>query len=145
MELKSDFFTIQKLEPESSSTLKLVKSKATDDLHDLKRKIVLMDKQECVFVRLDDIVYAEAKGAYTEVHLSTKKTLIVCKNIKTFSERLPDSEFIRVHKSYIININYIEKYVKSDGGYLILENGKNIPVSVRKRQTLQDLVDQWAV
>ena len=71
--------------------------------------------------------------------------MVVCKNMKTFSERLPESEFIRVHKSYIININSIDKYMKSDGGYLILEGGQNIPVSVRKKQTVVDLVEKWAV
>ncbi len=100
----------------------------------MQRKIVVIDKQECVFLKVDDIVCAEANGAYTNIFLVGGKSYIVCKNLKTFSEKLPEEEFYRVHKSYVINVNYIAKYVKSDGGYLILDNGMNIPVSVRKRE-----------
>src|SRR5690606_12151767 len=86
----------------------------------LGRKIVVMDKQECIFLRIDDIAYAEANGAYTDVYLINGKKMLVCKNLKAFSVKLPEDEFLRVHKSYIINVNCISKYVKSDGGYLIL-------------------------
>lgn len=106
------------------------------------RKIVVMDKQECLFLKIDDIMHAEANGAYTKVYLINGKSIIVCKNLKAFSDKLPDSEFIRVHKSFIINTNYINKYVKSDGGYLVMENGKSIPISVRKKETVINFVAQ---
>ena len=143
MELKHNFLNFQEIENKPCKTIALAKPETIN--HRLKRKIIVMDKQECVFLKLDDIIYAEAKGAYTYIYLSNGKKMMVCKNIKTFSERLPESEFIRVHKSYIININSIDKYIKSDGGYLILENGDNIPVSVRKRKIVTEFVEQWSV
>lgn len=143
MNVDIDFFPHNELENSLCKTFEIAKPKAI--VYNLKRKIVVMDKQVCVFLKIDDIAYAEANGAYTIVYFLNGKKMIVCKNMKSFSERLPESEFIRVHKSYIININSIDKYVKSDGGYLILENGQNIPVSVRKRQYVVSLIDQWAV
>lgn len=109
------------------------------------RKVVVMDKQECIFLKMDDISCAEANGAYTNVYLINGKKMVVCKNLKAFSAKLPENEFFRVHKSYIININSISKYVKSDGGYLILDNGKSIPVSVRKKDVLTELVERLAL
>lgn len=111
----------------------------------LQGTIVVMDKQECIFLKTDDIEYAEANGAYTHVFLTNGKELLVCKNLKTFSLKLPEGNFFRIHKSYIVNINAISKYVKSEGGYLILRNGKSIPVSGRKKECLLRLVEQLAL
>lgn len=113
--------------------------------HRLHRKIIVMDKQECLFLKIDQISCAEASGAYTYVYLTDGKKMLVCKNIKAFAEKLPQDEFVRVHKSYIINVNAISKYVKSDGGYLVLDNGKNIPVSVRKKHALTGLLENWSI
>ena len=143
MDFNVDFFPYDDSKNTLCKTIEFAKHKPT--VHNLRRKIVVMDKQACVFLKIDDIAYAEANGSYTNVYFLNGKKMVVCKNMKTFSERLPDSEFIRVHKSYIININSIDKYMKSDGGYLILEGGQNIPVSVRKKQTVVDLVEKWAV
>lgn len=111
----------------------------------ITRKIVVMDKQECIFLKMDDISCAEANGAYTNVYLTNGKKMVICKNLKALSEKLPENEFIRVHKSYVININAISRYVKSDGGYLILESGMNIPVSTRKKDLLINLVEQLSL
>lgn len=107
-----------------------------------QRKIVVTDRQESVFLKVDDIVCAEANGAYTNVFLSNGKSYMVCKNLKTFSEKLPHEDFYRVHKSYVINVNSIAKYIKSDGGYLVLDNGMNVPVSVRKREGFTKMMEE---
>lgn len=138
-----DFFPYNESKNNISKNLELPPSKSFS--HNLRRKIVVMDKQSCVFIKIDDIAYVEANGSYTTVHFLNGENMVVCKNMKTFSERLPESEFVRVHKSYSVNINTIVKYVKSDGGYLILEGGENIPVSMRKKQIIANLIEEWAV
>jgi DNA-binding LytR/AlgR family response regulator len=109
------------------------------------RKIVVMDKQECIFINLGDISYAEASGAYANIYLNNGNKMVISKNLKALAEKLPAEEFIRIHKSYIININSIRKYIKSDGGYIILENNKSIPVSIRKKDVITRLVEQLSL
>lgn len=110
-----------------------------------EQKIVVMDKQECIFLKVKNICYIEANGAYSNIYLQDGKKMVVSKNVKVFAEKLSESSFCRIHKSYLININFISKYVKSDGGYLIMENGASIPVSVRRKDSLLHLVGQLAL
>jgi two-component system, LytTR family, response regulator len=110
-----------------------------------EQKIVVMDKQECIFLKVKNICYIEANGAYSNIYLQDGKKMVVSKNVKVFAEKLSESSFCRIHKSYLININFISKYVKSDGGYLIMENGASIPVSVRRKESLLHLVEQLAL
>ncbi|WMJ72317.1 LytTR family DNA-binding domain-containing protein [Cytophagaceae bacterium ABcell3] len=107
-----------------------------------QKRIVVMDKHECVFLNVEDIMFAEADGGYTRLHLNNGKCLLVSRNLKALSERLSPETFLRIHKSFIININTISKYIKSEGGYVVLTNGKHIPVSVRKKELLLDLIEQ---
>ncbi len=121
-----------------------------NDLNNLEQetheqKIVVMDKQECIFLKVKNICYIEADGAYSNIYLQDGKKMVVSKNVKVFAEKLSEASFCRIHKSYLININFISKYVKSDGGYLIMENGASIPVSVRKKDSLLHLVEQLAL
>jgi two-component system, LytTR family, response regulator len=121
-----------------------------NDLNNLEQetreqKIVVMDKQECIFLKVKNICYIEADGAYSNIYLQDGKKMVVSKNVKVFAEKLSESSFCRIHKSYLININFISKYVKSDGGYLIMENGASIPVSVRRKESLLHLVEQLAL
>lgn len=90
------------------------------NLHSNKsKKIGLSGVSSVVFVDLDEILFFQAEGAYTKVFLKDGKFILASKSLKHFEQALADSlEFYRCHKSYIVNINYITEYVKSDGGYL---------------------------
>ncbi|HTF80073.1 MAG TPA: LytTR family DNA-binding domain-containing protein [Cytophagales bacterium] len=111
----------------------------------INQKIVVMDKQECIFLKVQNICYIEANGAYSNIFLYDGRKMVVSKNVKVFAEKLSDKMFCRTHKSYLINLNFISKYVKSDGGYLIMENGASIPVSSRKRESILQLVEQLSL
>ncbi|MFL0132424.1 LytR/AlgR family response regulator transcription factor, partial [Tenacibaculum maritimum] len=62
--------------------------------------------------------------------------ILVAKTLKYFADMLKEFQFLRVHQSHLINIQYVKEFIKSDGGYLILKNKDSIPVSVRKRNEL---------
>jgi two-component system LytT family response regulator len=83
-----------------------------------------------------DILYCKADDNYTEIYLSTNKRKIVSKTLKYFEEALKDSGFARVHKSYLINVNQVVKYVKGKGGSVVLSNGKEVMVSASKKSGL---------
>ena len=83
-----------------------------------------------------DIIYCKADDNYTEIYLEKKK-LLVSKTLKYFEDALEAFPFVRIHKSYLVNINAVIKYRKGKGGSVILSNGKELSVSAsRKRQLL---------
>ena len=87
-------------------------------------------------VNISDIIHCEADKNYTTVYLVNRKNVIVSRSLKEFDDDLCPSGFIRVHQSHIVNPAYISKYVKGDGGYLVMSDGIEIPVSIRKKEAL---------
>ena len=83
-----------------------------------------------------DILYCKADDNYTEIYLNTNKKKIVSKTLKYFEDALTDSGFARVHKSYLVNVNEVVKYVKGKGGSVVLSNGKQVMVSASKKSDL---------
>ncbi|XCF06995.1 LytTR family DNA-binding domain-containing protein [Tamlana crocina] len=83
-----------------------------------------------------DILYCKADDNYTEIYLNNNKKKIVSKTLKYFEDILSDGCFARVHKSYLVNVNEVVKYVKGKGGSVVLSNGKEIMVSASKKSGL---------
>ena len=104
------------------------------------RKIALTISDGVQMVNLDDVIYFESESNYTHVYLRNEKSILVSKTIARFEEMVDPNLFLRVHNSFLVNLNCISKYLRSDGGYLILENGKNIPVSRSKKAGLMTLL-----
>lgn len=102
-------------------------------------KIALPSMEGLQFVPLDDIMYCESQDNYTQFFLVDGKKIMVSKTIKFFEDALDDSKFFRVHRSNIINLKYIDKYVKGEGGYVVLKQGARIPVSRRRKESFLQL------
>lgn len=75
-------------------------------------------------------MFCEADDNYTEIYLTNNKKKLVIKTLEYIEESLKYANFARVHKSYLVNLNEIVKYVKGKGGSVVLSNGKEIMVSV---------------
>ncbi|TGV00875.1 LytR/AlgR family response regulator transcription factor [Flavivirga rizhaonensis] len=87
-------------------------------------------------INMSDILYCKADDNYTEIYLNTNKKKLVSKTLKYFEEALNNASFARVHKSYLVNVNEVVKYVKGKGGRVVLSNGKEIMVSASKKSDL---------
>jgi len=86
-------------------------------------------------VKAEDIITCEADNNYTYLHLKNKKKITACRTLKEVEEQLESfSSFIRVHHSYIVNLNEVNKYIRGDGGYLTMSDGTMVDVS-RSRKT----------
>lgn len=85
------------------------------------------------FVYLKDIVRFEGEDNYTHIFLKTGERITASKTIKAYEDMLGSANFFRVHKSHVINLNFMKKFVKGDGGFLVMEDGKQIDVSRRRR------------
>lgn len=97
------------------------------------------------FIKVDDLLYFEADGSYTNV-FTTKEKYMVCKKIKEFDDLLQkDTRFYRVHRSFLVNIQKITKYSKKDGATLVVENNKVIPVAREKKNGFDEFVNKMSV
>lgn len=105
-------------------------------------KISLHTLDKIIIVSLDDIIRCESDSNNTIFHLQDGRKIFVTKTLKYFSDMLKSYDFIRVHQSHLINLQYISEYIKTDGGYLMLKNGHNVPVSVRKKTEIIEILDK---
>jgi len=98
-----------------------------------KKKICLATSDGIEFINIQDIVYCEANGSYTNFHLTNGTTILVSKNLKEYETILSDQNFMRVHNSFLINLTEVKKFVKSEGGYILMKNNAQISISQKKR------------
>ena len=99
-------------------------------------KITIPQQDGFEVINTSDILYCKADDNYTEIYLNTNKKKLVSKTLKYFEDALNDTNFARVHKSYLVNVNEIVKYVKGKGGSVVLSNGKEIMVSASIKSEL---------
>ncbi|GAB1856191.1 hypothetical protein MHTCC0001_10260 [Flavobacteriaceae bacterium MHTCC 0001] len=102
-----------------------------------QNKVVIPQQDGLVILDKADIIFCKANDNYTEVFLRTNERYLVSKTLKYFEHILGAHFFVRVHKSYIVNINDIVKYVhKTKTGNILLSDGTNVLVSAAKKATL---------
>src|SRR5690554_6754237 len=97
-------------------------------------KISLATLDGFEFVDISNIIYCEAGGSYTTFVLTDGKKLLVSKHLKEYENLLQDHHFMRVHNSYLINLKEVKKFVKSDGGYIIMNNNDIVSISRNKKE-----------
>ena len=104
-------------------------------------KIAVPSGNTLLFLDTNKIMYIKGEGAYSEVFCNDRTKQLISRNLKNFEDILcSDSRFLRIHKSYIVNFNFVTAYNKSDGGSIELENKTQIPVSPDKSQTILDQI-----
>ena len=99
-------------------------------------KIAMPTMEGLQMIAVDSIISCESDSNYTILQLKNNKKLIVSRTLKDIEELLEDHSFIRVHRCYIANVNEVEKYVKGEGGYLVMSNGSTVEVSRSKKDIL---------
>jgi two-component system LytT family response regulator len=103
-------------------------------------KIAVPHKNGLHYYNIDNIVLIEADGSYTLMHLADKKSVMVCKKLKDFEETLSGTGFLRVHKSFLVNLNHIHEFHRSDSGYLVMSNGKKVAISQKDKEEIFALI-----
>ena len=111
-------------------------------IYQIQKKLALNTAESLIVVNINEIVRCESKRNYTNIHFEDKKSILISKTLKEFDSLLEPYHFWRIHKSHLINFNYIDKYVKSEGGHVLLKDGSKIPVSTRKREKLFRLLEK---
>ena len=103
-------------------------------------KIAVPTNEGLEFIVIKNIIRIESSTSYSRLFLTNKHSLLVTKLLKDFEELLTPYRFFRVHNSHLINLNYISKYIRGDGGQVVMENGDVVDVSRRKKEQFLGLL-----
>ena len=115
-----------------------------DSLKNEYKKIILPTSTGLRMIELSDIVRCEANGSYTDFFLGEKEDLMVSKPLSNFVDLLPEHLFCRVHSKHLVNLNYVDQYIKGRGGRIILKDGKEIEVSEGKKKEFIESLKKFA-
>ena len=103
-------------------------------------KIILSTSEKIHIIETDHIIRCESDNYYTNFFLSDGKKILVSKTLKENEQLLSDHNFIRPHKSHLVNVKFIKGFLKYDGGYIEMTDGSRIPVSRRKREKIIEVI-----
>ncbi len=111
----------------------------------LDQKIAIGMADKIVFINFSDIIYCEANSNYTHLYLTDGSKLVSSKSLGEFETQLGGNNFLRIHHHYLINLARVKEFQRHDGGYVIMENMKELEVSQRKRKDFLDAIQHIIV
>jgi two-component system LytT family response regulator len=107
-----------------------------------QQRVAIPSMEGLQFISMSDIIYLEAQSNYTIIYLADSYKLTVSKTLKDFEELLPSPLFIRIHHSYLINKNHVTRYIKGEGGQVVMKNGVTLDVARRKKDEFMKAIGQ---
>lgn len=107
---------------------------------DFSRKIVLSTSEMIHVIHVDDIIRCESDNYYTNFYFTDGRRLLVSKTLKENEELLSRYNFIRPHKSHLVNTKYILNFIRQEGGYILMSDGSKVPVSRRKKDKILEII-----
>lgn len=128
-----DKATQKRKQSQGNERLELLLENLMTDKRELQR-IAIPSMEGLQFVETGHIIYLEANSNYTCFYLINNTKITVAKTLKDFEELLPTSVFMRIHHSYIINKNLVKKYIKGEGGQVVMSNDTVLDVARRKKE-----------
>ncbi len=127
----------------ANESLQLLRDTIRRPADTLPTRISLASQERIAVVEIADIIRCESDGNNTWFMLASGEKIFVTRTLKQFEQLLELHGFIRAHQSHLVQLSYIREFQKKDGGYLKLKNGELIPVSVRKRSEVLEMLDKW--
>jgi len=106
----------------------------------LDKTLALASSDGISFVKMCDILRVEANGRYTKFYLLNKETMLISKTLGDFEEILSSNQFFRIHDASIINLNHVKKYIRGDGGTVILSDNTELDVARRRKEEFIKLI-----
>ena len=108
---------------------------------ELPNRMCLHTQEKIEVVDIQDVVRCESSDNYTIFYFENGQKLMVTRTLKNFEKQLEKHQFFRSHQSHLVNLKYLQSFVRTEGGYLLLKNGDQVPVSVRKRAELMGILE----
>lgn len=123
----------------SAERLEVLK-KSMAEIKTQENKIAIPTSEGIEFFQIKNIVRIESSSNYSKLILNDGQNILVTKLLKDFEEMLLNYRFYRVHNSHLINLDYIKKYIRGDGGQIVMQNGDMIDVSRRKKDEFLKII-----
>jgi len=118
----------------------LINNNHTNNNHE--KRLVLKSVDKIQVVKINEIHRCESDQSYCHFHLAGGNRLTISKPLKEYDELLTEYGFFRVHKSHMVNLAYIKRFERSEGGSVMMEDDTRVPVSFRKRDELISVLEQ---
>lgn len=104
------------------------------------KRIALSTSDGIHLFEISDIIRCESEDNYTKFYIKNNKPVLISKTLKEYEDLLTEHGFERIHQSHLINLSYLKSYIKKDGGYVVMADNSNLPISQRKKERLQELL-----
>ena len=104
------------------------------------KRIALTTADGIHLFEVSDIIRCESEDNYTTFYIKNSKPIVISKTLKEYEDLLSEYGFERIHQSHLINLAYLKSYVKKDGGYIVMADNSQLPISARKKERLQELI-----
>ena len=104
------------------------------------KRIALSTSEGIHLFEISDIIRCESEDNYTKFYIKNNKPILISKTLKEYEDLLTEHGFERIHQSHLINLAYLKSYIKKDGGYVVMADNSNLPISQRKKERLQELL-----
>ena len=104
------------------------------------KRIALSTADGIHLFEISDIIRCESEDNYTKFYIKNNKPVMISKTLKEYEDLLTEHGFERIHQSHLINLAYLKSYIKKDGGYVVMADNSNLPISQRKKERLQELI-----
>lgn len=127
---------LHKIVMDTNNDLDKLKVLQTNMENPLNKKVALNTGDGITFLELHNILYLKADGSYTHFYTTDRHRITVAKKISDFERLEAMGNFLRIHRSHIVNLSRIQKIVKTDGGMVIMENGESLSISSERKNNL---------
>lgn len=107
------------------------------------QRIALSTGDGMIFVNTKEVMYCQSESNYTHVQLLNGEKYLLAKSLKEFEDTLPAENFFRIHNSYLVNLNEIRKFVRGDGGYVVMNDNTQITIARARREEFFALFDKF--
>ena len=104
------------------------------------KRIALSTAEGIHLFEFSDIIRCESEDNYTTFYIKNNKPIVISKTLKEYEDLLTEHGFERIHQSHLINLSYLKSYIKKDGGYVVMADNSNLPISQRKKERLQEIL-----
>ena len=106
-------------------------------------KLAVPTLEGLLFIKLENIIRCESDNNYTKIFLADKEMILASKTLGDFEDLLKPDGFIRIHNSHLINVKRLKKYIKGEGGQVVMDDGTTLDVSRRKKADLIEMVSRF--
>lgn len=110
------------------------------DKQEQSKKIILKTADAIHIVNVEDIVRFEASGSYTKIYLNDRQAILVSRHLKEYESLLRDRNFYRIHRGHLVNVGYFDRLERRDGGFMIMKDKSEVPISNQKKEELLQLI-----